>query len=513
MTRRSITAVAALFALFLFAPAANAAKRSTPSKATISVLSSRADLVSGDSALVQVDFSRAADIKKAKVVLGKRSVKGAFSKSSSKQLRGLVDRPQGRQEHAHRQAARRPRRDARPDQPPDRRPGLLGPAAQAVDVPVDGEGRAVQPAGDLHVHLQVDRRLEVGLPGLRPGEPADRRRHDDDRPGRRRCRSSSASRPATWTATSTRSRRSSSPASRGRAVAPQKQFNHKLLITHGVACGVDHQTGTAPRVSPTAAPPTTALGARLRVMSTALDNSGHNCNLAVQAESLIMAKEHLIERYGTLRYTIGTGCSGGSLAEQWIANAYPGIYQGILPTCSFPDAWGTATQFLDYHLMLAYFKDPSKWGTGVAWTPPQMADVQGHISIGNSRSATPPSSTSSSRPTRAPASPTQQRYNPNTNPGGVRCYDPGRGDQHLRPAAAVRLGAAGEAGRPRLRRPAGRQRRRPVRARRAAEGPDHAGAVRRPQRRRSAASTSTPTRRPRASPRRVRRSPTRTAAA
>ena len=29
-----------------------------------------------------------------------------------------------------------------------------------------------------------------------------------------------------------------------------------------------------------------------------------------------MAKEHLIDHYGTLRFTIGTGCSGGSLAQQ-----------------------------------------------------------------------------------------------------------------------------------------------------------------------------------------------------
>ena len=75
-----------------------------------------------------------------------------------------------------------------------------------------------------------------------------------------------------------------------------------------------------------------------------------------------MAKEHLIKSYGTLRYTIGTGCSGGSLAQQWIANAYPGIYQGILPTCSFPDAWSTATQFLDYHLLLAYFNERHEVG-------------------------------------------------------------------------------------------------------------------------------------------------------
>ena len=171
---------------------------------------------------------------------------------------------------------------------------------------------------------------------------------------------------------------------------PQPQWNHKVLIVHGASCGVEHQTGTAPdttaggTVVDTGGTGEYALGQGFTTMSTALDNSGHNCNVALQAESLIMAKERIVEQYGEVRYTIGAGCSGGSLAIQWIANAYPGFYQGILPSCSFPDAWSTATQFLDYHLTLAYFLDPSKWGLGIVWLPTQMADVQGHISIVNS---------------------------------------------------------------------------------------------------------------------------------
>ena len=99
-------------------------------------------------------------------------------------------------------------------------------------------------------------------------------------------------------------------------------------------------------------------------MSTALDNTGHNCNVVTQAESLVMAKEHVVEHYGTLRYTIGIGCSGGSLAQQWVANAYPGIYDGILPTCSFPDAWSAGTQVVDYHLLRPYFEDAGAVGAG-----------------------------------------------------------------------------------------------------------------------------------------------------
>ncbi|HYC55700.1 MAG TPA: DUF6351 family protein [Candidatus Binatia bacterium] len=208
---------------------------------------------------------------------------------------------------------------------------------------------------------------------------------------------------------------------------PQPQWNHKVLIVHGASCGVDYRTGTAPdttggggAVDPSAAAEY-ALGQGFATMSTALDNSGHNCNIALQAESLVMAKERLIEQLGEVRYTIGSGCSGGSLAVQWIANAYPGFYDGILPSCSFPDAWSTATQFLDYHLTLAYFLDPSKWGPGIVWTPNQMADVQGHISIVNSQ-VSDTAQFHVAVPTDPCAGVTEeQRYHPETNPGGVRC--------------------------------------------------------------------------------------------
>jgi hypothetical protein len=201
--------------------------------------------------------------------------------------------------------------------------------------------------------------------------------------------------------------------------APQRQFNHKLLVTHGFACGADHQTGTAPSVVGGAAE--TALARGFATMSNALDHAGHNCNMTTEAESLVMTKEYLVERYGTLRYTIGTGCSGGSLAQQWIANAYPGVYQGILPTCSFPDAWSTASQFLDYHLTLNYLDHPAMWGAGVTWTAKQMADVQGHVATDNAR-VSDAAQFHVVIPTDPCAGVTaQQRYNPTTNPGGVRC--------------------------------------------------------------------------------------------
>lgn len=258
------------------------------------------------------------------------------------------------------------------------------------------------------------------------------------------------------------------PDSEWTAKAPQPQFNGKLMITHGASCGVDYETGGAPNVisynpldfaglddpiTPyiTADSAVYALGRGFAVMSTALNNSGHNCDLPLQAESMVMAKEHLIEQYGTLRYTIGAGCSGGSLAAQWVANAYPGLYQGILPTCSFPDTWSTATQFVDYHgLLLYFFEDlfftdayqewappefqdqfdpsdypfqPSTERTLEGWTLQSIADVMGHATVINAHV--------SEQAQFAVAVPddksgcggvsNEQLYDAETNPDGVRC--------------------------------------------------------------------------------------------
>ncbi|MEA2170572.1 MAG: hypothetical protein QOF76_3872 [Solirubrobacteraceae bacterium] len=198
--------------------------------------------------------------------------------------------------------------------------------------------------------------------------------------------------------------------------APQDQFNHKLVITHGASCDTEYKQADAPDVLKVA-----ALGKGFVVMSHALDNAGHNCNIATQAESLIMTKEHVIDTYGTVRYTIGTGCSGGSLVQQQVANAYPGLYQGITPACSFTDAWSSSNQYVDYQLLLRYFNDPGRWSVGSLWTPLKMAAVEGHINPINAVTFTTviPSSGDPSHP--CPGVDPKDVYNSETNPKGVRC--------------------------------------------------------------------------------------------
>ena len=198
--------------------------------------------------------------------------------------------------------------------------------------------------------------------------------------------------------------------------APQPGFNGKMVIFHGFSCDTAYEQAQAPDVLDT-----TALGRGFVTMSHALDNAGHNCNIATQAESLIMTKERVVEQYGELRYTIGSGCSGGSLVQQQVANAYPGLYQGITPQCSFPDAWSSAMQYVNYQLLRRYHEDPTRWAPGVVWTPDAVSAVQGHPNPANAITFTTAIASSGDPSRECPGVPPEQVYDPSTNPDGVRC--------------------------------------------------------------------------------------------
>src|SRR3954469_2415887 len=165
---------------------------------------------------------------------------------------------------------------------------------------------------------------------------------------------------------------------------PQPAWNGKALVTQGAGCGNHHgATGTGPNASLDAAPDVMvgdALGLGFAVMAPALDNSSHNCNVALQSESVVMLKEHFVETYGPLRYTIAQGGSGGALSQLQDTNAYPGLYQGLLPSATFPDAWSSAMDSIDCPLLERYFEDPTGWAPGVAWSENQVMGAEGKVS-------------------------------------------------------------------------------------------------------------------------------------
>jgi hypothetical protein len=200
------------------------------------------------------------------------------------------------------------------------------------------------------------------------------------------------------------------------AWAPQQQFNHRMVVTHGASCDEQYLSASAPSTTDKG-----IVGGGFIVISNALDNAGHNCNLVVQAEALIMTKEYAIDHYGTVRWTIGSGCSGGSLVQQQIANAYPGFYQGITPQCSFTDAWSSSMEYVDYLMLLRYWEDPSRWDAGDAWTPAQMSAVLDHPNVGNPVTFTTAIPNGGDPTHSCSGLPASKQYNAKTNKHGVRC--------------------------------------------------------------------------------------------
>ena len=156
------------------------------------------------------------------------------------------------------------------------------------------------------------------------------------------------------------------------------------------------------------------------VASATLNVYGNNCNDILAAETMMMVKERFIEAYGPPRYTIGWGCSGGSYQNHQIADNYPGLLDGIIPGCSFPDvSSGTIPMVTDARLLLHYFDT-----TDVGFTPEEQRATAGFL-----RLATMPNVARNAGRIAMEfcpeVLPEALRYHPTDNPGGARCdvYD------------------------------------------------------------------------------------------
>ena len=156
------------------------------------------------------------------------------------------------------------------------------------------------------------------------------------------------------------------------------------------------------------------------VASSSLNVFGNNCQEVTAAETMMMTREHFIEEYGPVAHTQGFGCSGGSYQQHQIADDYPGLLDGILPGCSFPEiTQATVTFITDAWLLDHYFTT-----SGSAWSDEQKRAVTGFATY-----ATAPNVAFGARRIDprvfCGVVPEAQRYDPVANPGGVRCdvYD------------------------------------------------------------------------------------------
>jgi hypothetical protein len=106
--------------------------------------------------------------------------------------------------------------------------------------------------------------------------------------------------------------------------------------------------------------------------SSSLNAFGTTCADVISAETMMMVKEHFIEQFGLPRYTIGSGRSGGSMQQHLIANNYPGLLDGIIPTAAFADTLVFLNHMADCELLDRAFQT-----SALRWTDEQKTAVAG----------------------------------------------------------------------------------------------------------------------------------------
>jgi Tannase-like family of unknown function (DUF6351) len=97
------------------------------------------------------------------------------------------------------------------------------------------------------------------------------------------------------------------------------------------------------------------LGEGYALFANTLQNASQNCNAVLAGEAAMMSKEHFIKTYGMPRFTVSAGASGGSYGSSQLADALPGLFDGILIAATFPDPLSIAFSGADAHLLSHYF--------------------------------------------------------------------------------------------------------------------------------------------------------------
>jgi len=243
------------------------------------------------------------------------------------------------------------------------------------------------------------------------------------------------------------------PAKPWTANSPQPQWNGKLSYTYGASAG-------QPRLQFRSEQNWVVNGitgvfddSALRMGFIVADNSQtdqlYNANAVLVAETTMMMKEYIAERYGEIKYTVGNGCSGGSILQNQTASIYPGLLDGIQVECDYPDAVTTLLEVADCVLLVNAYQTPEWLALQTGLTQAQInakkAAINGHLDqvgcqswnnsfgfINKPGNYVPllvvDQSTGALAPTGAPRNncllPASQVYDPVTNPNGTRCGQP-----------------------------------------------------------------------------------------
>src|SRR5229473_2217143 len=201
---------------------------------------------------------------------------------------------------------------------------------------------------------------------------------------------------------------------------PGAGWNGKLSFPFGGGCGPAFRSGRNAVNSALANDP---LSLGFAVAFGTRNTLGTGCNFVVSAETMTMIKEHFTKRYGVPRFTIGSGGSGGSMQQHFIAQNYPGLLDAITPGISYSDLVSILPDVTDCGLLNNYFDNIANPAN---WPPARRSKVDGY----------PPNADGTNTTCRTwdgfahtwvspfngfdPVVPVELRYHPITNPTGAR---------------------------------------------------------------------------------------------
>jgi hypothetical protein len=228
------------------------------------------------------------------------------------------------------------------------------------------------------------------------------------------------------------------------ALAPQPQWNGKVVYSFGASTGQPRlQNRTEQNWADNA-----ALSRGYMVVDNSLTDSLYNSNRVLNAETLMMMKEHIVDSYGEIKYTLGNGCSGGSIQQNTAASIFPGLLDGIQPSCDYPDSITTGLEVIDCVLLVNLYAGPDWTALMTGLTQDQInakkTAINGHLDqrgcqswnnafgFNNRPGNYVPTlvidqTTGAIAPVGAPRNncllPAALVYDPVTNPNGTRCGD------------------------------------------------------------------------------------------
>jgi uncharacterized tannase-like protein DUF6351 len=138
------------------------------------------------------------------------------------------------------------------------------------------------------------------------------------------------------------------------ALSPQPQWNGKVLYSFGASTGQPRLQFRSEQNWADDA----ALSRGFMVVDNSLTDSLFNSNRVLVAETLMMMKEHIVDAYGEIKYTVGNGCSGGSIQQNTAVSIFPGLLDGIQPSCDYPDSITTTMEVADCVLLVNFYASP-----------------------------------------------------------------------------------------------------------------------------------------------------------